>query len=70
MPKGGGSGIIRIFIKGTPGYNKMQKNIVWTLVQGIVKIWGLATGLFDLLVTSRDRCSRTKPHKKGGRWGH
>ena len=23
----------------------MQKNIVWTLVQGIVKIWGLATGL-------------------------
>ena len=45
MPKGGGSGIIRIFIKGTPGYNKMQKNIVWTLVQGIVKIWGLATGL-------------------------
>ena len=33
----------------------MQKNIVWTLVQGIVKIWGLATGLEKF-----ERCSGLK----------
>ena len=38
----------------------MQKNIVWTLVQGIVKIWGLATGLYGNGLTQGLRKTLTR----------
>ena len=49
MPKGGEVASSGFLSKGPQATIKCKKNIVWTLVQGIVKIWGLATGLLDAL---------------------